>query len=231
MTGFAMSSHVQGLEFSTMIHKVFGYTLMGAALARVVEICFILQDGAVPDSATSATKSFQHLPPFLLVLAGLTLLSATEEQIAWIAGSGMDWATYTNVLISTSFVIYLTAAGILELYEQRSKRNEFTPGKDDLERGEARDWYGIPLLSFLAGRVRGLRGRRAYETIPLREGVDSHCDFEHDSPKSPDSSVSSGSRLHKMEASVVSTLDVDDDHQYSKADDPYWAKAKVVKEY
>ncbi|KAE8220908.1 hypothetical protein CF319_g5637 [Tilletia indica] len=44
-TGWAMSGHAQALMISTMVHALFGYVLMAAGLARIIEICFVLQDG------------------------------------------------------------------------------------------------------------------------------------------------------------------------------------------
>lgn len=107
MTGYAMANHGQHLEFSTNIHKLFGWSLMAAGFCRVVEICFVLRDAPTPDLSDEEAehagdgpqrpKAFQHLTPFLLVLSGLTFLSATEEQMQWVAGSGMDSTTYGNV--------------------------------------------------------------------------------------------------------------------------------------
>ncbi|GAA6018593.1 hypothetical protein JCM8202_000573 [Rhodotorula sphaerocarpa] len=134
MTGYAMANHGQHLQFSTDVHRLFGWCLMAAALARIIEVCFVLQDG--PFASASATsnsdsgsgpgsesrqqrpvaRAFQHLPPYLLVLSGLTFLSATEEQMQWVAGSGMDSTTYANILFSGAFVIYLVGNGLVELY-------------------------------------------------------------------------------------------------------------------
>ncbi|KAK4702745.1 hypothetical protein P7C70_g3476, partial [Phenoliferia sp. Uapishka_3] len=173
LAGFAMSAHAQALEFSTTIHKIFGFTLISAGLARIIE---------------TNPRAFQHLPPFLLVLSGLTFLSATEEQMQWIAGSGMDSTTYANILFSTSFVIYLVGAGLLELYERLAEdKSGFREGEEDLERG--RGWFGFRLpetfpgigarLGDLAsGRSTGpaigrdTNGEReAYEAVPLTASV------------------------------------------------------------
>lgn len=41
---------------------MFGYALMAAGVLRIVEICFVLQDGpSVPGHA----RIFQHLPPYV----------------------------------------------------------------------------------------------------------------------------------------------------------------------
>lgn len=65
LTGFAMSAHPQSLPLSTMVHTVFGYTLMAAGATRIVEIAFVLKDkNAVTDNGTEIS-SWQHLPPFV----------------------------------------------------------------------------------------------------------------------------------------------------------------------
>ncbi|GAA5864166.1 hypothetical protein JCM3774_001241 [Rhodotorula dairenensis] len=118
MTGYAMANHGQHLEFSTDVHKLFGWSLMSAGFARIVEVCFVLRDAP---SDNSRPRAFQHLPPYLLVLSGLTFLSATEEQMQWVAGSGMDSTTYANVLFSGAFAIYLVGNALLELYQFQAR--------------------------------------------------------------------------------------------------------------
>ena len=44
LTGWGMSAHPQELPLSTMVHTIFGYTLMAAGAARIIEICFVLKD-------------------------------------------------------------------------------------------------------------------------------------------------------------------------------------------
>lgn len=65
LTGYAMSAHPQTLMISTMIHTIFGYTLMAAGFTRIIEISFVLRDMG-PDG--SEPKSFQYLPPFVRLL-------------------------------------------------------------------------------------------------------------------------------------------------------------------
>lgn len=65
LTGYAMSGHPQTLMISTMVHRVFGYTLMGAGAARLIEISFVLKDKATLSEDGSNPNSFQHLPPFV----------------------------------------------------------------------------------------------------------------------------------------------------------------------
>ena len=61
ITGWAMSAHPQELPLSTMVHSVFGWTLMGAGAARIIEICFVLKDSR----GNTEPSSWQHLTPFV----------------------------------------------------------------------------------------------------------------------------------------------------------------------
>lgn len=61
MTGYAMSAHQQTLMISTMVHTLFGYTLMAAGFTRIIEISFVLRD----KSTGPEPNSFQYLPPFV----------------------------------------------------------------------------------------------------------------------------------------------------------------------
>jgi hypothetical protein len=60
-TGFAMSAHDQSTETSTRLHANFGYALMGAGLARIVEVCFFAKDNG-------PIKIFQQLPPYVSII-------------------------------------------------------------------------------------------------------------------------------------------------------------------
>jgi Protein of unknown function (Ytp1)/Domain of unknown function (DUF2427) len=65
MTGWAMSSHPQSMMISTMTHAIFGYTLMAAAIIRIMEISFVLKDKATLSEDGTAPNSFQYLTPFV----------------------------------------------------------------------------------------------------------------------------------------------------------------------
>ena len=64
LTGWGMSAHPQHLPLSTMVHTVFGYTLMAAGATRIIEISFVLRDSR----GFNEPNSFQHLPPFVSLL-------------------------------------------------------------------------------------------------------------------------------------------------------------------
>jgi hypothetical protein len=65
LTGYAMSSHPQSLMISTMIHAIFGYTLMGAGVVRIIEISFVLKDKPTLSEDGTDPNSFQYLTPFV----------------------------------------------------------------------------------------------------------------------------------------------------------------------
>jgi hypothetical protein len=65
LTGYAMSAHSQTLMISTMIHSIFGYTLMAAGFTRIIEIAFVLKDKNTVSLDGSDPNSFQYLPPFV----------------------------------------------------------------------------------------------------------------------------------------------------------------------
>jgi len=60
-----MSAHEQHLMISSKIHGLFGYALIAAGVMRLIEICFVLSDGATPHGIV---RIFQHLPPYVSIL-------------------------------------------------------------------------------------------------------------------------------------------------------------------
>ena len=64
ITGWAMSAHPQHLPLSTMVHTVFGYTLMAAGASRIIEVAFVLRD-ANTISEDGEANSWQYIPPFV----------------------------------------------------------------------------------------------------------------------------------------------------------------------
>jgi len=112
MTGWAMSAHPQQLELSTMVHSVFGYTLMAAGAARVIEISFVLKDSR----GSGEVNSWQHLPPFLLYASGFLFMGATEEQMQLLSDAGVTHVAYILILYSIAFLLYLFVNILLYVY-------------------------------------------------------------------------------------------------------------------
>ena len=94
-----MADHQQALMISTRVHAIFGYTLMLAGFARIVEVCFVmprfapvpgaaavtgtvqleddqsehtLADGNVTEDGQPKGRAFRHLPPFVSRLDVMT---------------------------------------------------------------------------------------------------------------------------------------------------------------
>ena len=107
MTGWAMSAHPQALMLSTMVHTVFGYTLMAAGLTRIIEISFILRDANGISEDGEETNSFQYLPVFLLYASGFMFMGATEEQMKLLSDAGVSHVSYILILYSIAFVLFL----------------------------------------------------------------------------------------------------------------------------
>lgn len=147
ITGWAMSGHAQALMLSTMVHGLFGYALMAAGLARVIEVCFVLNDRPTGESDTSPdpsstqehqrltattpvrqpeelagrsdwspVRAFQLLPPWLLTAAGILFMSATDEELHWADGMGVDHITWGLIDFSVSFFLFVWFNILLDLY-------------------------------------------------------------------------------------------------------------------
>ncbi|KIW76281.1 hypothetical protein Z517_11027 [Fonsecaea pedrosoi CBS 271.37] len=112
MTGWAMSAHPQDLPLSTMVHTVFGYTLMAAGAARIVEISFLLKDSR----GSGEVNSWQHLPPFLLYASGFLFMGATEEQMHLLSDADVTHVSYILILYSIAFLLYLFVNILLYVY-------------------------------------------------------------------------------------------------------------------
>ena len=75
LTGWGMSAHPQHLELSTHVHTVFGYTLMAAGAARIIEISFVLRDkNTISETEVEEINSFQFITPFVSTPAESLLL-------------------------------------------------------------------------------------------------------------------------------------------------------------
>ncbi|KAK4687041.1 hypothetical protein P7C73_g3074, partial [Tremellales sp. Uapishka_1] len=129
-TGWGMSAHEQALMISTKIHAMFGYALMAAGVLRIVEVCFVLNDGPTNNSAI---RIFQHLPPYLLVLGGTLFMSATDEEMHNADDLGIDHVTYALFDFSLSFLIYLLITFLVHLYSNSGRNASSKTNTDHLQ--------------------------------------------------------------------------------------------------
>ncbi|KAF2106792.1 hypothetical protein BDV96DRAFT_325534 [Lophiotrema nucula] len=116
LTGYAMSAHPQSLPLSTMVHSVFGYTLMAAGLTRIIEIAFVLRDRNATSDDGSDPNSFQYLTPFLLYASGFLFMGATEEQMQLLSDANVTHVSYVLILYSIAFLLFLFVNMLLHLY-------------------------------------------------------------------------------------------------------------------
>ncbi|KAF2184704.1 integral membrane protein-like protein [Zopfia rhizophila CBS 207.26] len=143
LTGYAMSAHPQTLPLSNMVHSVFGYTLMGAGLTRIIEIAFVLKDNNATTGDGSDPNSFQYLPPFLLYASGFLFMGATEEQMKLLSDAHVTHVSYVLILYSIAFLLFLFVNMLLHLYAvhawgQNPKADAEAPRVNGMPNGHTR---------------------------------------------------------------------------------------------
>ncbi|KAM3535534.1 hypothetical protein MY4038_001219 [Beauveria bassiana] len=124
ITGWAMSAHPQELMVSAMTHAMFGKTLMAVGVTRVIEIAFVLKDKQSLHESGRTWNSFQYIPVFLMYAAGFLFMGATEEQMNLVDSSAMDGVSYTLILYSLAFMVFLFANMLIHLYDRLSPKEE-----------------------------------------------------------------------------------------------------------
>ncbi|KAF8075183.1 hypothetical protein FPV67DRAFT_1575567 [Lyophyllum atratum] len=174
LTGWAMSEHAQALMISTKVHSTFGHTLMLAGFTRIIEICFFApkftHEGSQDDNTSdhtlaersprfqtspevpsdsgkaAASRAFRHLPPFLLVAAGLLFISATDEELKFVHENDMDHVTYILIMFSIAFFMYSFIVFLIHLYSTTGRNAASNSTTDDANiemspRGIRAKWY------------------------------------------------------------------------------------------
>ncbi|KAI7849284.1 hypothetical protein BDC45DRAFT_448852 [Circinella umbellata] len=112
LTAAAFQGHAQHVPNSGQIHSYFGYMLMAGGLSRIVEICFVWKEGDFNISP------WQYLPPLTLILAGHLFMGSTEEQLMYLNNTMIDVSSYSNVLLSFGFAVFLFALVLILLWEK-----------------------------------------------------------------------------------------------------------------
>ncbi|KAH8733146.1 hypothetical protein GQ44DRAFT_696981 [Phaeosphaeriaceae sp. PMI808] len=142
VTGWAMSAHPQHLAISTMIHTIFGYTLMAAGASRIIEISFVLKDRSATTADGLDPNSFQYMTPFLLVAGGFLFMGATEEQMQILDDLNVTHVSYVLILFSIAFFLFLFVNMLIHLYAvsawgQNSKSDTEAPRTNGTPNGHA----------------------------------------------------------------------------------------------
>lgn len=172
LTGWGMSGHPQHLPLSTMVHRMFGYTLMAAGVTRIIEIAFILKDAAkMPEEP----NSFQYVPVFLLYASGFLFMAATEEQMEVASNAGIDHVSYVLAIYSFAFLLFLLVNMLLHLYAINSSPD--VPPKDNVPLSER------PQRIHINGHVRGSDSRQIRDAEEFElEGLMSEDEDQLSSP-------------------------------------------------
>ncbi|KAJ2520843.1 hypothetical protein GGI11_002181 [Coemansia sp. RSA 2049] len=113
-TGGAMGAHQQDSEFSTQVHFVFGLSLVVTGLARCIEILLITTNLIRSDSSTP--NPFQYIPVFFLCHSGVMFMAANKQSVAAIENMGIDIGTFSLAYLSISFLLFLYAYFLMQLY-------------------------------------------------------------------------------------------------------------------
>ncbi|CAI7589797.1 unnamed protein product [Penicillium pancosmium] len=154
MTGYAMSAHPQSLMISTMIHSIFGYTLMAAGLTRIIEISFVLRDQSAVSMNGTDPNSFQYLTPFLLYASGFLFLGATEEQMKLLSDAGITHVSYILILYSIAFILFLFVNVLLHIYAVHTWPREEDAIDPEEAEAQSRGKYTTANGGYTNGRAR-----------------------------------------------------------------------------
>ncbi|KAI9493110.1 hypothetical protein BDB00DRAFT_824442 [Zychaea mexicana] len=137
LTAVAFQGHAQHVPNSGQIHSFFGYMLMAGGLSRIIEICFVWKEGEF------AISPWQYIPPLTLILAGHLFMGSTEEQLMYLNGSMIDVSSYSNVLLSFGFAVFLFALALILLWEKLTRYDASTHTRAQLDTGG--DYSELPL--------------------------------------------------------------------------------------
>ncbi|TFK29592.1 hypothetical protein FA15DRAFT_663737 [Coprinopsis marcescibilis] len=85
-------------------------------------------------SRSAASVAFRHLPPFLMIVSGITFMSATNEELTFVHAEGVDHVTYLLIMFTLAFVLYLLIVSCIYLYSN-SGRNAVSGNKAEYEMG------------------------------------------------------------------------------------------------
>ncbi|KAF5379503.1 hypothetical protein D9615_006482 [Tricholomella constricta] len=112
----------------------------------------------------AASRAFRHLPPFLLVAAGLLFISATDEELKFVHEHEMDHVTYILIMFSIAFFMYSFIVFLIHLYSTTGRNApsnlEVAANDTNIEmssQGIRAKWYArVPNPEREAEATRGL---------------------------------------------------------------------------
>ncbi|CAG8680581.1 24320_t:CDS:2, partial [Dentiscutata erythropus] len=114
-TGYILSQQPQTLDISSEIHRLFGFTLMGAGIARLIEVCFLVVEKPI--------TPFRSLCPFLLIISGLLFMGAHEDQVLYLSTNGIDAYSYALIQLTIAFFIFFAVNLMIDIYWMSGKND------------------------------------------------------------------------------------------------------------
>ncbi|KAG5982910.1 hypothetical protein E4U55_001145 [Claviceps digitariae] len=130
LLGFLMSSHHQSTSTSTMLHRQWGYLLMGASLAR--GLTYLLLYLQPPASVLPSRPPTELLVSFGLIAGGLIFMASSSDTINGMIHYEIDATVMYTVTVGVAELlmawqmIVLAIKGWALHRETRSRRMEYT---------------------------------------------------------------------------------------------------------
>ncbi|CAG8448406.1 643_t:CDS:2, partial [Scutellospora calospora] len=107
-TGYILSQQTQTLAISTDIHRMFGITLIGAGIARLIEVCFVVVEKPI--------TPFRSLCPYLMIISGLLFMGAHEDQVLYLSTNSIDAFSYALIQVTIAFFVFFAVNVMIDLY-------------------------------------------------------------------------------------------------------------------
>ncbi|RIB26838.1 hypothetical protein C2G38_2063735 [Gigaspora rosea] len=114
-TGYILSQQAQQLDISSEIHRMFGFTLIGAGITRLIEVCFLVVEKPI--------TPFRSLCPFLLIISGLLFMGAHEDQVLYLSTNGIDAFSYALIQITIAFFVFFAVNVMIDVYWMTGKND------------------------------------------------------------------------------------------------------------
>ncbi|KAI0339545.1 hypothetical protein BDW22DRAFT_1361074 [Trametopsis cervina] len=132
VTAWTCTQHGQELAIYSKMHAAFGFTLLAAGGARLLEVLLLKPKYVSPSDVHDTTYGWQanenvrrlrnlarpllYLPPFLFMCSGFLALGSTDEGITYIHQRGVDLQTYIFLIYTAALLLYGKIAALVWLY-------------------------------------------------------------------------------------------------------------------
>ncbi|KAL3476718.1 hypothetical protein BJX99DRAFT_258267 [Aspergillus californicus] len=127
LLGQLMVSHHQWNPMTKKAHEGFGYSLVGLAAAKALDV---LTNSSTPGSRATDIRSLRFLPALFSTLSSLMIIAATWELCIAVEEFGLSPLGYLAGVCSVAFLVYLFIVAMLQylassLYPHGDERQEY----------------------------------------------------------------------------------------------------------